>query len=308
MSSSPHPRSSESRQGAAPAIPRWVGIVFPIGLAAAAALVVVAGANRVLHPAVLQAATAAALGLFTGFLTRWSVRGRSLAVQWWIATGASTICLLAVGLVSGGRSGIAPPLVGSAGVRLAELAGLSLAGACSFLALRYRRPRPARPPRASLRQRAQAGLRHGWQRLSPAVAWRGLRLGREQTRPRAASSPRPQPAAASPGASRPRTAVASAGSKPSARTQPAKRGQQKAALPAVRAARRAAKRGVRFTGAEDARCPYCLEPVQPNDRRGSKVCPICHTRHHADCWAVTGVCQMAHLYADDPVRHQGADR
>jgi hypothetical protein len=24
-------------------------------------------------------------------------------------------------------------------------------------------------------------------------------------------------------------------------------------------------------------------------------CKICHTLHHADCWAVTGACQIPHL-------------
>jgi hypothetical protein len=25
-----------------------------------------------------------------------------------------------------------------------------------------------------------------------------------------------------------------------------------------------------------------------------KVCPVCKTRHHADCWSVTGTCQVPH--------------
>jgi hypothetical protein len=24
------------------------------------------------------------------------------------------------------------------------------------------------------------------------------------------------------------------------------------------------------------------------------ACSICHTPHHADCWAMTGVCQIPH--------------
>jgi ribosomal protein L37AE/L43A len=42
------------------------------------------------------------------------------------------------------------------------------------------------------------------------------------------------------------------------------------------------------------RCPYCLEIVETKDPRGIKVCPICHAVHHADCWAVTGMCQVPH--------------
>ena len=46
---------------------------------------------------------------------------------------------------------------------------------------------------------------------------------------------------------------------------------------------------------EAHRCPYCLEEVKQNDPRGVKRCEVCNTLHHADCWEVTGVCQVPHL-------------
>lgn len=46
---------------------------------------------------------------------------------------------------------------------------------------------------------------------------------------------------------------------------------------------------------EEHRCPYCLDPVSRKDPRGVKECEVCHTLHHADCWAITGVCQVPHL-------------
>jgi hypothetical protein len=46
---------------------------------------------------------------------------------------------------------------------------------------------------------------------------------------------------------------------------------------------------------EEHRCPFCLEPVLRTDERGSVECEICHTLHHADCWAITGTCQVPHL-------------
>lgn len=46
---------------------------------------------------------------------------------------------------------------------------------------------------------------------------------------------------------------------------------------------------------EAHRCPYCLEEVKQNDPRGVKKCEVCNTLHHADCWEVTGVCQVPHL-------------
>jgi ribosomal protein L37AE/L43A len=46
---------------------------------------------------------------------------------------------------------------------------------------------------------------------------------------------------------------------------------------------------------EAHRCPYCLEEVKQNDPRGVKRCEVCNTLHHADCWNVTGTCQVPHL-------------
>jgi len=46
---------------------------------------------------------------------------------------------------------------------------------------------------------------------------------------------------------------------------------------------------------EEHRCPYCLDEVKRNDPRGVKKCEVCNTLHHADCWAITGMCQVPHL-------------
>lgn len=54
--------------------------------------------------------------------------------------------------------------------------------------------------------------------------------------------------------------------------------------------------GIHLKGKEEHRCPYCLEEVIKNDPRGVKICPICRTHHHADCWAVTGACQVPHYH------------
>jgi hypothetical protein len=48
---------------------------------------------------------------------------------------------------------------------------------------------------------------------------------------------------------------------------------------------------------EEHRCPYCLELIDPDDPRGTVECKICHTLHHADCWAITGACQVPHYIA-----------
>jgi hypothetical protein len=52
---------------------------------------------------------------------------------------------------------------------------------------------------------------------------------------------------------------------------------------------------VQFSVYEEHKCPYCLDDVKRNDPRGVKECPVCHTLHHADCWSITGMCQVPHL-------------
>jgi hypothetical protein len=54
---------------------------------------------------------------------------------------------------------------------------------------------------------------------------------------------------------------------------------------------------IRLIGAEKYKCPYCLQPIEARDPRGVVVCPICHTRHHKDCWDITGMCQVPHYHA-----------
>jgi ribosomal protein L37AE/L43A len=64
-----------------------------------------------------------------------------------------------------------------------------------------------------------------------------------------------------------------------------------------RSIRRPKAAGIALTSAEEHVCPYCLEEVKNRDPRGVKVCKVCKTWHHGDCWAVTGVCQVPHQYA-----------
>jgi hypothetical protein len=52
---------------------------------------------------------------------------------------------------------------------------------------------------------------------------------------------------------------------------------------------------VQLAVTEEHRCPYCLDIVMRSDPRGTRECDVCHTLHHADCWAITGVCQVPHL-------------
>ena len=53
---------------------------------------------------------------------------------------------------------------------------------------------------------------------------------------------------------------------------------------------------IRLLGSEEHKCPYCLQPIAARDPRGVVTCPICHTRHHKDCWDITGMCQVPHYH------------
>lgn len=53
---------------------------------------------------------------------------------------------------------------------------------------------------------------------------------------------------------------------------------------------------IHFVGEEEHTCPYCLDRVEKGDPRGVKICPICKTWHHADCWGITGACQIPHMH------------
>ncbi len=50
-----------------------------------------------------------------------------------------------------------------------------------------------------------------------------------------------------------------------------------------------------ITGIVEDRCPYCFDIVKKQDPRGVKKCQVCGAPHHADCWAITGKCQVPHL-------------
>lgn len=78
---------------------------------------------------------------------------------------------------------------------------------------------------------------------------------------------------------------------------PVLRNAKKIKDPVVKPKRRRSRRKpqIQFAIVEEHRCPYCLDAVTRTDPRGVEECKVCHTLHHADCWAITGVCQVPHL-------------
>lgn len=61
-------------------------------------------------------------------------------------------------------------------------------------------------------------------------------------------------------------------------------------------AKKKVDKDIKFVGTEEHSCPYCLEVVEAHDPRGVKICSICKTYHHADCWGITGTCQIPHAH------------
>jgi len=83
------------------------------------------------------------------------------------------------------------------------------------------------------------------------------------------------------------------GSRSSVRVQPKLISGQSVKVKRRKAKHRQAH--VQLALVEEHRCPYCLEPVLRTDPGGVKECEICHSLHHADCWSITGTCQVPHL-------------
>jgi Prokaryotic RING finger family 1 len=128
----------------------------------------------------------------------------------------------------------------------------------------------------------------GFGALAVALAqesWRRDRLGRGPSREIPASAPAVPAAVATPTAPATRAVQADAVRRP--------RGMA-AIVAGWRRLWRPSRVQVRLGGVAEHRCPYCLDPISRRDPRGVVECPICHTPHHADCWAVTGMCQVPH--------------
>lgn len=81
-----------------------------------------------------------------------------------------------------------------------------------------------------------------------------------------------------------------------ARLAPPTATRKKRVTRSIRRSGRGASTGITLSADEQHVCPYCLEPVLKRDPRGIKICKVCKTWHHADCWSITGVCQVPHEY------------
>jgi hypothetical protein len=216
--------------------------------------------------------------------------------------GALTVGLLAAGIVSDGEIGLGPLLPLAPRFRWGEAAQLASAGLAAWLAVKAF-ARPALPMSAELPP-APGETNWGFtyhptiHDTQPIRARRGARPATTLRAQSGSGAARP-PQVARPAHSFRRDFGRLRGSLARAVAWRPALGFQLA---------RRKPSPIRFTGTGEDRCPYCLDVVAEHDRRGVTTCPVCHTRHHAECWAVTGTCQMPHLYEGRPATRTGAAR
>ena len=238
----------------------------------------------------------ASMGLLAGVAARLVLNGRNAFVQGLAAAAVSIVGLAVLGYFTDWRSGIGPfrvalisvpwldslhpglrlPLQFSrSGMNLLDLAQMILAVDTSWVALRVWRPSSRRGARSAVPSpRVKRPARSHSTRSSaipvppaprvPVTSGSGVRTNINRKKVRRPLISRPAPAIP-------------------IRAKPRRLGGLR---------RRAA---VQLAVHEEHRCPYCLEPVNPNDPRGTVECQVCHTLHHKDCWDITGSCQVPHL-------------
>jgi len=208
------------------------------------------------------------LGLAAGLSVRKVLPGRPFFLRFFALVIFVLVSLELLGLFTGRQFGLGALQISRSSVDWLSLGQLGLAVGTALLSLyAWSRPRkvkemaetpaPARPRKIRPRKRAAK------KSSAPAAA------GASSV---AAHIPDPP-------------AQLVSVSKPDPRARPKRRriGQRKPKL--------------QLSTEEEHRCPYCLELILPDDPRGTVECKICHTLHHADCWAITGACQVPHFTA-----------
>ncbi len=285
-------------------LPRWVGVVFPVALLGAEGIIALHVVNRVWLPVTLTIGGAAGLGLLAGFTARWAVPNRSRTTRWLVALGGLTVGLLAASLFSYGAFGVGPLFPLRQEVNWSDIAQLAIGALAAWLAVRgFSRP-PALEGSEARPESAGAPTRTAWTLPDSRAV--------EETRPyRTRRRPAPLPLAGAASASAVHRGRISVGGPLRSRYHRLRDRLARAAAWRPRLgllSRRRSDTPIRFTGPGEDRCPYCLDVVDPKDPRGVKLCPVCHTPHHADCWSITGMCQMPHLYGEGHATRSGVAR
>jgi ribosomal protein L37AE/L43A len=201
------------------------------------------------------------LGLVSGFGSRLVLRERRTWLRTMAALSMLTIGLILIGVYTGWKFGLGPLSFRSRDFDWKGLVQLVFGGLTAILSLHTWR----RPPRLTSSVRDGTSPEPEAHLVVPDPVFHPKRIR---------SSRRP---------------VGALANKPPA-------GRSIKRLPSGSGLkRRSRQKSVQFSTNQEDRCPYCLEPIQPNDPRGVTECKVCHTLHHADCWAITGICQVPHM-------------
>jgi hypothetical protein len=261
--------------------PIYLGSVVTVSGALAAGLVfaLLSARNQALHPIAYGAASASGVGLVAGFVSRLSLLHRSRAIRSLVALVGVCIGLIFLGWLSRGAYGVHLLRLHPEIPDWRGLLQLFTASASALLAV------CAWDRRLTIGQRLVGQVRVGRAHIMGAVQTRVNTL-RNLRGPAVSVSPTPRQQ------ERHRPAAQLTVRQTPSRTR--SQGSQLVRQKPVRRVRRRPKVAIRLSAAQEHRCPYCLELVDPDDPRGVEICPICHTLHHADCWAVTGTCQVPH--------------
>ena len=245
-------------------LPRKLVLLLLLLISTAMGLVALLLQIRVSIPVLAYLLTDTILGLVAGFSVRWILPRKVLVLRILATVAFVTGGLVLLGWFTGWGFGINPSIAGRIGIGWWEAGQILLSTGFALLAL-FAWQRPSHSVHPVMRTNAPKKMLHA--RRKP------------QKRPDRAASPRPVLPATN------------------QVIQPAV--QPVIAQPAKAKRKRAdhSKPKLLLSDQEEHRCPYCLELIDPNDRRGIVECKICHTLHHADCWAITGACQVPHFTA-----------
>ena len=280
---SPANASSTARR---PALLRKLILLFLLVSAAALGLVFLFRQERRLPLLALIFFADAVLGMASGLGARTVLRRRNAFIRFVSAAAALIVGLYVLGYFTNWEIGIGPLGFGQSEINWGSLSQLAIGFGTALMALaawyqpvpRIVEKPPSRPPGTPRRSKRRRKPH------LPAISLPGLPFSKVGTIQRKAGA-RSKAASRAHGGVR---AGVSAQSKVMVGRAPA------------RSRRRSAfqrKPEVQLHTVEELRCPYCLQEIEAHDPRGVVECDICHTPHHADCWAIAGACQVPHYNA-----------
>ena len=285
---------------------RKLALLFLLGCAAALGIAILFRTGLDAPDIALAVLSDAAIGLLAGVSTRLVLRQWNGFFRFVVALATLLLSLNILGFFTGWRLGLGftlnlaqPDWLGLAQVGIGVLA-ISL----SMLVLRRAAPRtapvPPKPAPAPRKPAKRKPVRPAFRMPKlpqfrkpslpglPKLSWPAIGPSKREAdlKVRAAAKVKQPRKTVSAAAFAPTRIMA----KPSALVvpKPARK---------LKKARVRGKSEIQLAKVEEHVCPYCLEPVVANDPRGMVECKICRAQHHADCWEITGACQVPHYNA-----------